>query len=318
MSVDPFADFEKRYPGDSADGDEDFQSYGCVRQFLELKRIHRHLKVVLAIGGPGEFVAANFADLSASSTGRLNFVESSLALIKDCGFDGLNIHWEWPSSVSESSNYASLLGELRRALDEFATRQGSKPLSLSIACPVRTEQYKVMNLQELDRHLDFWNLLAYDYAAESISEVTAHQANVFTGRDSLTTPYNPAQAVSDLLDHEVEPEKIILGCPLYGRGFANTDGLGKSFSGSPVGDFDEGIRDYKSLPLPGADVKLDPTANAAYTYDGEKKELFSYDNPASLAMKSVFIQSQQLGGAAFWEASGDRQGEGSLTTLVST
>ena len=29
-----------------------------------------------------------------------------------------------------------------------------------------------------------------------------------------------------------------------------------------------------------------------------------------------FIQSQQLGGAAFWEASGDRQNERSLTTLV--
>lgn len=58
-------------------------------------------------------------------------------------------------------------------------------------------------------------------------------------------------------------------------------------------------------------------ANAAYSYDDEKKELFSYDNPASLAMKSNFIQSQQLGGAAFWEASGDRQDEEGLTTLVS-
>jgi len=36
-----------------------------------------------------------------------------------------------------------------------------------------------------------------------------------------------------------------------------------------------------------------------------------------LSMKSNFILSQQLGGAMFWEASGDRQDEGSLTTLVS-
>lgn len=33
-------------------------------------------------------------------------------------------------------------------------------------------------------------------------------------------------------------------------------------------------------------------------------------------MKSNLIQSQQLGGAAFWEASGDREGERSLTTLT--
>lgn len=180
-------------------------------QFLELKKRHRHLKVVLAIGGPGEKVAANFVELSASSVGRANFVESSLALIKNFGFDGLDIHWEWPKDVLESSNYTILLGELRGALDEHASHQGSKPLSLSIACPVGTEQYHILDLEGMDQHLDFWNLAAYDYAGESISEVTAHQANVFTGGDSLVTPYNLAQAVSDLLYHDIEPVKTILG-----------------------------------------------------------------------------------------------------------
>lgn len=210
-SVDPFADFEKLYPDNSTDEDGDSKSHGCVMQFLELKKRHRHLKVVLAIGGPGEKVAANFVELSASSVGRANFVESSLALIKNFGFDGLDIHWEWPKDVLESSNYTILLGELRGALDEHASHQGSKPLSLSIACPVGTEQYHILDLEGMDQHLDFWNLAAYDYAGESISEVTAHQANVFTGGDSLVTPYNLAQAVSDLLYHDIEPVKTILG-----------------------------------------------------------------------------------------------------------
>ena len=94
--------------------------------------------------------------------------------------------------------------------------------------------------------------------------------------------------------------------------------MGRSFDGAPAGDLGhgEGVRDYKNLPLTGADVNFDPAANAAYTYDSEKKELFSYDNPKSVELKANFIQSQSLGGALFWEASGDRKGEGSLTSLM--
>lgn len=170
----------------------------------------------------------------------------------------------------------------------------------------------------MDRHVDFWNLLAYDYANPTSSFITAHQANIFTASNIASTPNNPAQAVSDLLDADIEPSKILLGCPLYGRGFSNTEGMGEIFDGAPAGDLGhgEGVRDYKNLPLTGPDVKFDSAANAAYSYDSEKKELFSYDNPKSVKLKANFIQSQSLGGAFFWEASGDRMGEGSLTSLM--
>lgn len=180
------------------------------------------------------------------------------------------------------------------------------------------DQYTILDLHGMDRHVDFWNLLAYDYANSTSSFVTAHQANIFTAFNTASTPNNPAQAVSDLLDADIEPSKILLGCPLYGRGFSNTEGMGEIFDGAPAGDLGhgEGVRDYKNLPLTGPDVKFDSAANAAYSYDSEKKELFSYDNPKSVKLKANFIQSQSLGGAFFWEASGDRMGEGSLTSLM--
>jgi len=317
-SIDTFADFEKRYPDDESPGeDADLRVYGCIKQFHLLKKRHRHLKVVLSIGGPDQKTAANYAALSASPASRANFVESSLTAIKDYGFDGIDLFWEWPKDVTEASNYTNLIEDIRKALDLYSSEQGSKHLCLSVACPAGTEQYNLLDLKRMDKHVDFWNLVAHDFTGESNSPVSGHQANVFKVREELITPFNPAQAVSDLLENDIEPEKILLGCPLYGRGFSNTEGLGKAFSGVPAGDVKEGIRDYKDLPLPGAEVKFDAAANAAYSYDDEKKELFSFDNPASLSMKSNFILSQQLGGAMFWEASGDRQDEGSLTTLVS-
>ena len=315
-SVDTYADFEKRYPDDSPDEVQSPKIHGCIRQFSLLKKKNRHLKVVLSIGGLGKDAASSFATLSASPETRATFVQSALRNLKDHGFDGLDIYWEWPTAA-EARNYTILLGELRAAINHYAAEVGSKHLTLSVACPAGRELYTNMDLEGMDRYLDFWNLMAYDYANDSTSSVAAHQANVFTGREPKSTPYNPAQAISDFLDFEIEPEKIILGCPLFGRGFANTEGLGKAFSGCPTGDTEKGVRDYKNLPIQGAEVKFDAMANASYTYDDDKKELFSYDNPDSLKLKSNFIQSQSLGGAMFWEASGDRQGEGSLTTLVS-
>lgn len=313
------ADFEKRYPGDASDDNDNHRIYGCIKQFAVLKRKHRHLKVVLTIGGPSPAVTAKFAALSASPAGRANFVETSLAILRDCGFDGLDIHWEWPANKVEAANYTVLLGDLRHALDKYAESYSSSArFSLSVACPAATDQYMILDLNGMDRHVTFWNLLAYDYADSTSSTVTAHQSNVFTASNTAATPINPAQAVSDLLDADIEPSKVLLGCPLYGRGFANTEGMGKSFEGAPAGDLGhkEGIRDYKNLPLTGEDVKFDPASNAAYSYDSDKKELFSYDNPKSVELKANFILSQSLGGALFWEASGDRNGEGSLTSLM--
>jgi chitinase len=44
--------------------------------------------------------------------------------------------------------------------------------------------------------------------------------------------------------------------------------------------------------------------------------MITYDNPASSAAKVNYIQQRGLGGAMWWESSGDRVGEGSIITLV--
>ena len=85
---------------------------------------------------------------------------------------------------------------------------------------------------------------AYDYAGAWL-DFTANQANVNPdGINSVST----AQALDHYFGTGATKDKMVLGIPLYGRGFENTDGLGKSYSGVGAGTTQEGVWSYENLP----------------------------------------------------------------------
>lgn len=115
---------------------------------------------------------------------RAKFVETSLKLLEDYGLDGLDVDYEYPTDDKQASGYTALLKELRAALDKRAAQKGSGCkflLSVSnvretfasshmlthfiskIAAPCGPEHYKKLQVSEMDKSLDFWNLMAYDF-----------------------------------------------------------------------------------------------------------------------------------------------------------
>ena len=101
----------------------------------------------------------------------------------------------------------------------------------------------------------------------------------------------------------------MIGVPLYGRSFLNTDGPGTPFEGVGGGTWEKGIYDYRTLPLPGAEMNYDKDATASWSYDGgSKREMISFDDEKIAERKGEWVMEEGLRGCMFWELSGDKGG----------
>jgi len=229
---------------------------------------------------------------------RAEFVSSSIDLILDYGMDGIDVDWEYPDTKESAHDAALLLQELRTGLDAASERAWGYRFTLSIAAPADPKKFKYFDFKAMDAPLDFWSIMAYDYAG-AWDKTTGHHANLFPNSSTPeAVKFSTEDAVTPYLDGGVKPHKINLGLPLYGRVFADTDGLGKPFQG-PAGV--DSIVPIKKLPhTPAAELCWDKDAQAQYTYDPAARELVSYDDVQAIDSKLEYIRSKRLGGAMFW------------------
>ena len=297
--TDPRADIEKPLSGNSSD-DSANTLHGCLEQLYILKTQNRALKVLLSIGG--WTYASHFASPISSSQGRSTFASSVVSLVKTYGLDGVDIDWEYPTDASEGSNMVSLLQVVRGALDTYGNLLNPPyHFTLTTAFP-GPYGYQYLSLSEMDKYVDFINYMAYDYTGYW-SPVSGDQANLFPSTSiPESTPFNTAAVIS-YISQSISLKKTVLGMPLYGRAFNNTNGLGEQFSGSRTYDF-------KDLPLSGCVEVNDASTSSSHCYGS--RQLISYDNLPVVDQKAAFIKTNGLGGAMFWESSMDGTGDNSI------
>jgi chitinase len=146
----------------------------------------------------------------------------------------------------------------------------------------------------------------------------------------LAPTYNVSYAINSYLQAGVSSSQIVLGIPLYSRGWAgvNTDNLGlfQAAAKSSKGTWEDGILDYSDI------VKKLRTHSDQYivSWDAESKvswlfnpyieggAFYTYEDIKTVNEKLKFIKSQNLRGAMFWELSGDIRDSNSKDSIINT
>ncbi|KAF8706593.1 glycosyl hydrolase 18 family, partial [Rhizoctonia solani] len=309
--TDLWADQQITYPGDdnTAPGNN---LYGNLKQLYLLKQKKRSLKTILSFGGWTYSQAGHF-NFATNATSRATFVKTAIQLLEDNGFDGLDIDWEYPAAGEQAEGFVALLKETRAGLDAHAKSKGDTvPYQLNAAVPAGAQNYQNLKVKDMDKYLNYWTLMGYDYSG-SWSSVSDYQANVYGGAISGVST---SASTEWYLKNGASRNKFAIGMPIYGRGFENTDGIFKPFNGTGPGTWEAGVYDYKALPFPNATVYNDMKNISSYSYDPIKKELISYDTPVVAAAKAKWVSKQGLAGAMFWELSADKNGTDSLVWTV--
>jgi chitinase len=220
----------------------------------------------------------------------------TLQLLGAISADGI-VDWEHPDAGQQSFDYIQLLADLR-------SRLPVPRYLLTSALPAGEWVLAKINLSEVAQYLDMLNLMAYDFCGDWDPRISGHQAQLFSPKGG---GYSDA-AFDYAVSQGFPAQKIILGCPAYGWAFLGCTDINQSFEacGGNGGTFD-----YRDLPRPGTEERVDSEAAAAFCIGGDGG-FVTYDNPETVRMKAKYAKSKGLGGLFLWHGTADAQGSRSL------
>lgn len=180
---------------------------------------------------------------------------------------------------------------------------------------------------KIHQYLDWINLMSYDFHGpfkSALDVVTGHNSALYQDPsepepEMVVSDFNVAAAVEEFLALGVPASKINAGLAFYGRGYggvpSTNNGLYQGYSGpAGKGTWEHGVFDYSDLKdnyvnKNGYTAHTDSLAGVPWLYSAAEQTMISYDDEHSIALKSAYIQQKSIGGAMFWEFSGDRHGD---------
>ncbi|MEU6715564.1 glycosyl hydrolase family 18 protein [Nonomuraea sp. NPDC046802] len=316
---DSYADYDRFYQaGESVDGVADTWDAGALRgsfnQLRKLKKKYPNLKVLFSFGGwtwSGGFTQA--------AQNPAAFADSCYKLVEDPRwadvFDGIDIDWEYPNACGltcDSSGPAAF----RNVMSAMRSRFGSGNLVTAAITADGTNGGKIdaADYAGAAQYVDWYNVMTYDYFGAFAPQGPTAPHSPLTSYSGIPTAgfYSDA-AIQKLKSKGVPASKLLLGIGFYGRGWSGVSqsAPGGTASGPAPGTYEQGIEDYKVIktrcPSNGT------VAGTAYAFCGN--QWWSYDTPATIGGKMSYSKNQGLGGAFFWELSGDTTNAELLTAM---
>jgi chitinase len=253
-----------------AEMDPSLSYKGHFNLLTKFKKQYPNVKTLISIGGwaetggyfddKGDRVAnGGFYTLTTNSDNSINqtainiFADSAVNFIRQYGFDGVDIDYEYPTSMDNAGNpddftianarraglmagYVALMKTLREKLDA-ASAQDGKHYMLTVASPSSGYLLRGMENFQVTQYLDYINIMSYDLHG-AWNQFVGPNAPLFdSGNDSELKAWNYYQTAqykgigylnTDWAAHyfrgAVASGRINIGIPYYSRGWQGVSG----------------------------------------------------------------------------------------------
>ncbi|XP_049540558.1 probable chitinase 2 [Anopheles darlingi] len=283
---------------------------GGYEKLVGMRTANPHLKVLLAIGGWNEG-SEKYSNLAANPERRQAFVKNALDFVKQYGFDGLDLDWEYPTQRGgkpiDRENFVALVRELSQLF-----KRNNLLLTSAIGAGKDTID-SAYDVKALSKYLDFLHIMCYDYNGSWNRRVGPNAP--LTSKDFLNVEYS----IEHLLNLGAPASKLVLGLPFYGRTFVSA--MARARLGDVANEVgfpgpatkENGFMGYNEIC---EELRRNPS-DWTLTWDVAAAEMVAtksndtasqvvvYDSTRSIANKVRFAVRQKLAGLMVWSVDTD-------------
>ena len=261
---------QMEWPGVAgAEMDPAFPYKGHFNLLNKFKKQYPHVKTMISVGGwaeTGGFFDANGdrvasggfysmttnADGSINHTGINTFADSAVDFIRQYGFDGVDIDYEYATSMNDAGNpddfaisnalraglnasYLELMKVLREKLDAAGAQDGVHYL-LTVAAPSSGYLLRGMEVYDSAKYLDYVNIMSYDLHGAWNQFVGPNAALFDNGQDAELLAWNAYGGAYENIGYlntdwayhyfrgSIPAGRINIGVPYYTRGWQGVQG----------------------------------------------------------------------------------------------
>ncbi|WEM44342.1 glycosyl hydrolase family 18 protein (plasmid) [Photobacterium sp. DA100] len=316
---DPWAALQKGQQGVNDWADPYRGNFG---QMMALKQAYPDLKILPSIGGWTLSDPFYFMHDEAKRRTFVNSVKEFLQTWKF--FDGVDIDWEYPGGngahptlgdkEKDGELYVTLMKELREMLDDLSAETG-RTYELTSAIGVDVKKIEVVDYSRAQQYMDYIFLMNYDMFGAWDFNNLGHQSGLYDASHNPAITHTTDRGVNDLLAQGLDPKKLVIGVPKYGRGwkgvhnYTGDNPMTGQATGAIDGTWEAGVLDYRDIANnhsgAGWEDRYDEQAEASYKWNPTTKELISYDNARAVQAKGNYVQQRGLAGLFSWEIDAD-------------
>ena len=242
------------------------------------------VKVMIALGGWDN--SNGFVPMISDTSSRSLFINNLSAFIDSCGYDGVDLDWEFPENIAQ--------GELLRVFVEDLRNNLADSLQISIACNAGMWIGQYFKYEEMADNIDWYSIMAFEYHG-GWSAHSGHNAPLYAPSNDICGSVD-ASARYFTNTRNIPSEKLLIGIPFYGKQF-NASGLYRAFTGEVT------IREFADIYPEienGWNYYWDDFSKVPYLRDSLGATLITFDDTLSIEEKVKYVKENSFAGVMIW------------------